>query len=93
MQMPQILQMLGRTTPLSQPAAQPQLTQIKQMIGAMRNAGNPQAMLQQMMQQRGPQLAQAMDLVQKHGGDARAAFRDLATQKGISPEEIEELMR
>ena len=63
------------------------------MIGAMRSAGNPQAMLQQMMQQRSPQLAQAMDLVQKHGGDARAAFRELATQKGISPEEIEELMR
>ena len=63
------------------------------MIGAMRNAGNPQAMLQQMMQQRNPQLAQAMDLVQRHGGDARAAFRELATQKGISPEEIEELMR
>ena len=63
------------------------------MIGAMRNAGNPQAMLQQMIQQRNPQLAQAMDLVQRHGGDARAAFRELATQKGISPAEIEELMR
>ena len=89
---PQILQMLGQTTPHTA-AAQPQLAQIKQMIGAMRNAGNPQAMLQQMMQQRNPQLAQAMDLVQRHGGDARAAFRELATQKGISPAEIEELMR
>lgn len=63
------------------------------MIGAMRNAGSPQAVLRQMMQQRSPQLVQAMDLVQKHGGDARAAFRQLAAEKGISPEEIEELMR
>ena len=63
------------------------------MIGAMRSAGSPQAMLQQMMQQSNPQLVQAMELVQKHGGDARAAFRQLATEKGYSSEEIEELMR
>lgn len=90
---PQILQMLGQSTPLSQTAANPQLAQIKQMIGAMRNVGNPQAMLQQMLQQRSPQLAQAMDLVKQHGGDARAAFRQLATEKGLSPEEIDELTR
>ena len=87
MNTPQILQMLG------QPAAQPQLAQIKQMISAMRSAGNPQALLQQMMQQRSPQLAQAMDLVQKHGGDARAAFRQLAAEKGVDPAEIEALMK
>ena len=63
------------------------------MISAMRNAGNPQALLQQIMQQRNPQLQQAMDLVQKHGGDARAAFRELAGQKGLSPEEIDDIMR
>ena len=87
MNTPQILQMLG------QPAAQPQLAQIKQMISAMRSAGNPQALLQQMMQQRSPQLAQAMDLVQKHGGDARAAFRQLAAENGVDPAEIEALMK
>ena len=87
MQQAPILQMLGQTTPHS-PAAQ-----IKQMISAMRNAGNPQALLQQIMQQRNPQLQQAMDLVQKHGGDARAAFRELAGQKGLSPEEIDDIMR
>ena len=63
------------------------------MIGALRNAGNPQAVLQQMMQQRSPQLAQAMDLIQRHGGDARAAFRQLAAEKGLSPEEIEDITR
>lgn len=89
---PQILQMLGQTTPPTT-AAQPQLAQIKQMIGVMRSAGSPQALIQQMMQQRSPQLAQAMDLVQKHGGDARAAFRQLAAEKGYRPEEIEELMK
>ena len=91
---PQILQMLsGAITPHSQQAAQPQLAQIRQMISAMKSAGNPQALLQQMLQQRSPQLAQAMDLVQKHGGDARAAFRELAGQKGLSPEEIDEIAK
>lgn len=93
MNAPQILQMLGQSTLPSQTAAQPQLAQIKQMIGAMKSAGNPQALLQQMMQQRSPQLAQAMDLVQRHGGDARAAFRQLAAEKGLSPEEIDDLTR
>lgn len=63
------------------------------MINTMKSAGNPQALMQQMLQQRSPQLAQAMDLVKQHGGDAQAAFRELAEQKGISPGEIEELMR
>ena len=93
MAIPQILQMLGQNTSPSPAAAHPQLTQIKQLIGAMKSAGNPQALLQQMMQQSNPQLAQAMALVQKHGGDARAAFRQLATEKGYSTEEIDELMR
>lgn len=55
------------------------------MIGAIRNAGNPQALLQQMMQQQNPGLAQAMDYVRQHGGDPKAAFEALAAEKGINP--------
>ena len=85
---PRILQMLnGATTPPSQ-AAQPQLSQIRQMIGAMKNAGNPQAFMQQMLQQRSPQLAQAMDLVKQHGGDAKAACEALAREKGIDLKDL-----
>ena len=86
---PQILQMLsGATTPLSQQAAQPQLAQIRQMISAMKSAGNPQALLQQMLQQRSPELQQAMDLVQRHGGDAKAACEALAKEKGIDLKDL-----
>ena len=93
MALPPILQMLGQNMSPSPAAAQPQLSQIKQMISTMRSAGNPQALMQQMLQQRSPQLQQAMDLVQRHGGDAKAAFRELAGQKGLSPEEIDEIAK
>ena len=82
MQTPAILQMLsGQSTPLSQT---PQLGQLRQMIGMLRSAGNPQELLQQMMQQRSPQLAQAMDYIKQHGGDPKAACEALAAEKGIN---------
>ena len=82
MALPQILQMLsGQNTQLSQT---PQLGQLRQMVSMIKNAGNPQALMQQMMQQRSPQLAQALDYVKQHGGDARAACEALAKEKGIN---------
>ena len=82
MQTPAILQMLsGQSTPLSQ---MPQIGQLRQMIGMIRNAGDPQAFLTQMMQQRNPQLMQAIDYVKQHGGDPKAACESLAKEKGIS---------
>lgn len=87
---PQILQMLGGTA--ANPQAAP-LAQIKQMIGALRSTGNPQALLHRMLQERSPALAQAMDYVRQAGGDPRAAFQKLAAEKGIDPAEVEALMR
>lgn len=66
----------------------PQAAKIRQMIGAIKNAGNPQALLQQMMQQQNPGLAQAMDYVRQHGGDPKAAFEALAAEKGIDPADL-----
>ena len=86
---PQILQMLAGT---SSPQAGP-LAQIKQMIGALRSTANPQAILQQMIQQKNPALAQAVDYIRRAGGDPRAAFRKLAAEKGIDPGEVEALMK
>lgn len=60
---------------------------IKQAMNAVRSAGNPQAMMSQMMQNN-PQYSQAMKLVQEAGGDARAAFYTLAQQQGVDPNEI-----
>lgn len=53
------------------------------MIGMIKNADDPQALFQQMMQQRSPQLAQALDYVKQHGGDAKTACEALAKEKGI----------
>ena len=81
MALPAILQMLsGQSTPLSQT---PQLGQLRQMIGMIKNAGNPQALMQQMMQNN-PGLAKAMDYVKQHGNDPKAACEALAKEKGIN---------
>ena len=82
MAIPAILQMLGQSTQLSQTAATP-LDKIKQMIKLVKAAGNPQALLEQMAQQRSPQLAQALDLVKQAGGDPKKAFEKLASEQGL----------
>ena len=64
-----------------------QLQPIRQMMQMVRSAGNPQAMIGQLMQSN-PAVAQAMRLVQDSGGDARTAFYRLAEQSGIDPEQI-----
>ena len=82
MALPAILQMLGgQSTQLSQ---NPQLGQLRQMIGAIRSAGNPQALMQQMMQQNNPALARAVDYIKQHGNDPKAACEALAKEKGIN---------
>ena len=57
------------------------------MMQIVRGAGNPNAMLQAMLS-RNPQYAQAMQLIQQSGGDARAAFYKLAERAGVDPNEI-----
>lgn len=77
MAIPAILQMLGQQSA-------PQASQIRQMIGMLKGANNPQAMLAQMMQQRNPAMMQTLDYVKQHGGDPKAACEALAQEKGIS---------
>lgn len=60
---------------------------VKQMMNALRSAGNPQFALQQMASGN-PAVKQALDLVNQNGGDAKAAFYNLAQQYGIDPESI-----
>ena len=54
------------------------------MIGTIRNANNPQALLESMMKQNNPALSQAMDYIKQHGGDAKAACEALAQERGIN---------
>ena len=56
----------------------------KQAMGAMRN---PNMMFQQMFANN-PNYAQAQQLIQHSGGDAKAAFYNLAKQMGVDPEQI-----
>lgn len=83
MQQPAILQMLNSNG----------LKQIQQIVQQFRSLSNPQAALQQMMQQRNPSMMQALDYVRQHGNDPKAAFQSLAQERGIDPTEIEKMMR
>lgn len=83
MQTPEILRMLGQTG-----AQMPQLGQIKQMVGMLRSAGDPQALLRQMMQQNNPAMVRALDYIKQCGNDPKAAFEKLAAEKGISPADL-----
>ena len=60
---------------------------VKNMMNMIRNAGNPQMMLQQMMAQN-PQMRQVMDYVNKNGGDPKKAFYQMAQEKGVDPQTI-----
>lgn len=60
---------------------------INQMMNFYKTAKNPQDTLNRMMQNN-PMMKQAMDYVNANGGDAKAAFYKLASEKGIDPNEI-----
>ena len=57
------------------------------MISVMKNAGNPQALMQQMMQNN-PAMSQAMQYIKENGGDPKAACEKLAREKGINLKDL-----
>ena len=65
--MPVILQQLGRGQ-MVQTAAK-----IKQMMGMVKSAANPQQALN-MLAMNNPQMKQVMDIVEQYGGDSMKAF-------------------
>ena len=65
----------------------PNLQPIKQMMQMVKDAQNPQAMLQSLAQSN-PQLRQVMDVVQQAGNDPQKAFYAMCQQKGIDPNTI-----
>ena len=64
-----------------------QIQPIKQALAMVQNAGDPQAILRQIMAQN-PQYGQVMKLISDSGGDAQKAFYSLANQMGIDPAQI-----
>ena len=60
---------------------------IKKAMSLVRSAGNPQAMMNQILKNN-PQYSQMMKLIQESGGDAKAAFYNFAQQQGVDPNQI-----
>ena len=59
----------------------------KQMMNTIRNCGNPQMMLNQMLGSN-PTYKQVIEYVNANGGDAESAFYKMAKEKGVDPNEI-----
>lgn len=78
--------------PILQQLAQNPMQQIKNLMMTVKNAGNPQAMLNQMANSN-PNLKQAMDFVKQSGGDPKKAFYALAQQKGVNPDDIINMLK
>ena len=89
MAIPTILQQLGQGM---NPGVQNNLGQIRNMVNLIKNAGNPQALLNNMIAQN-PQMKQAIQYVNDNGGNPKAAFEKLAKEKGIDPDEIQKIIQ
>ena len=50
-------------------------------------------MLLNSLVQSNPQYSSIMNLINQHGGDAKAAFYDLAAQKGVDPNAVLNYLR
>lgn len=81
-----IAQQLGRSQ------IQNNLGQIKQMMNTIRSAGNPQAMMQNMLSSN-PRYKPVMDLIRQNGGDAKQAFYSVCQQKGINPQDVLNMLK
>ena len=84
MAIPGILKTLARNNPM--------MGQIKQMMGMLQMAQNPQAMLNQMMMNN-PQLKQVMDVINQYEGNVDKALEAKAAEYGITPQEIYEMLK
>lgn len=63
------------------------LGQIKQAWRMLKNMGNPQAMLGQMLQNN-PKMKEVQKLLDEAGGDPEKAFRAKAKEMGVNPDDI-----
>lgn len=87
-----ILQALQMGQP--QPQQNPLLSQDKfnKLISMYRGITNPQAYLQELIQNNNPMIREVMQEIQNNGGNAQAAFYNYAKQHGLDPNEILNMM-
>lgn len=81
---PLMAMMGGRNNPMAM------LSQAMGMIKQVRQAGNPQAMIQQMAAQNS-NIKKAMDMCQ--GKNPEQVFKDMCRQNGIDPGQITGMMK
>lgn len=66
------------------------LGRIKDMMNLVRNANNPQAMINQIASEN-PQMKQIMDMVGT--GDPKQVFLNVCKSKGINPDDVFSMMK
>ena len=62
------------------------------MMGMLKAAQNPQAMLNQMVMNN-PNLKQVMDIVNQYGGDPNKALEEMSKQYGVTSQDIYDLLK
>ena len=78
--------------PVLQALNQSKLGPIVQLFKTVRSSTDPNAALQQMAASN-PLVKQAIDIVQKNGGNAEAAFRAAAQQAGVDENSILSMLK
>ena len=73
--------------PILQQIGKQNTNNYRNMFSMIRNARNPQALLNQMVQNN-PQYRQVMQMIQNSGGDAKTAFYNECSRRGVNPDEI-----
>jgi len=81
-----ILQKLAGTAANNPKGIAQAVKMVTAMMAGMKGK-DPSAMLK-LMAANNPSVKQALDMVQQNGGNAEAAFRALAEQNGIDPDEV-----
>ena len=62
------------------------------MMNLVKNAKNPNLMLQQLMMNN-PNINNIMNYVQQNGGNAKQAFYKMAQEKGVDPNQILNMLK
>ena len=78
--------------PILQTIGNQNLGQIRSMINLVKSAGNPQAMMSQLVQTN-PQMRNVMNYINQSGGDPKRAFYRMAQERGVDPDEILNMIR
>lgn len=68
------------------------LTGIKKNIEMLQSLGDPQKALEQLMQ-KSPQMKEALDYVNSHGGDPKEVCYQLMRDNGLDPQALESALK